>query len=204
MKKVQKICAAGLLLLCLTLIPATAHAGFQRTAAGKYRYYTSKTNYIKGAFKNIRSNGKVYTYYFDKKGNMVTGWKRIKRKTGWKWYYFDRNGRMFKDRTKNGHYLKKNGQMLTNGMHDGVYYGADGSVVPGYQEGIKPGFEKDKNGKKYLKADGTYAQKEWLCIANKKGKKYWYYFYSNGYMAKNTWVGSRHVDKKGRLDKTKS
>lgn len=202
MKKIQKVCAAALLFCVLALLPAvTADAGFQKTQDGTYRYYTSRTNYIIGRFKNIRSKGKVYTYYFDAAGNMVTGWEKIQVKGKWRWYYFDRNGRMFKDRTKNGHYLKKNGQMLTDGWHEGVYYGKDGAAVPGYKKKAKVGFKKNKKGTRYRKSDGTFAQKEWLCIADKNGKKHWYYFYGTGYMAKNTWVGSRHVNKKGQMDK---
>lgn len=199
MRHMRKFWAAALLLVCFTLVPSlTAGAGFQRTADGSYRYYTSQANYIKGAFKNIRSQGKVYTYYFDKKGKMAVGWKKIRVDGKAKWYYFDRNGRMFKNRTKNGHYLQANGQMLTKGWHDGIYYGKDGSAIPGYQK--KAAFVKDKKGVKYRKADGTYAQSEWVCITNKKGKRHWYYFYSTGYMAKDAWVGSRHVNKQGKMD----
>ena len=208
MKQLKKAGIVSLFLLCLLLIPAaTAQAGFRKDAqTGKYRYYTSSNGkkYVVGKFKNIKSNGKTYTYYFDGSGYMVTGWKQIKAGDGKTyWYYFDRNGRMFKNRTKNGHYLKKNGRMLTCGTHNGIYYGADGSAVPGYQKKAKPGFKKTKKGIKYMQADGTYAQKKWVCVREKNGRSYWYYFYSTGYMAKNKWIGSRHVGKNGRLDKRK-
>ncbi len=195
--------ACVVLLLCVLAVPAlTANAGFRRMPNGKYRYYTSQKSYLKGTFKNIRKDGKTYTYYFDKKGRMAVGWKQIKRGKKTHWYYFDANGRMFKNRTKNGHYLQGNGQMLTDGWHNGAYYGKDGAEIPGYVE--KGKFVKDEKGTMYQKPDGTFAQSEWVCVPNKKGKKFWYYFYSTGYMAEDTWVGSRHVNKKGQMDAGKA
>ena len=45
----------------------------------------------------------------------------------------------------------------------------------------------------------NYAVKTWMCIRDKKSKKAnWYYFKSNGYMAKNTYVGTHYVDKNGK------
>lgn len=198
-KKIRKAGVFVLLALALTLLPAiAAEAGFRRQTNGKYRYYTTKTAYIKGRFKNIRKGKKVYTYYFDQNGYMVTGWKKLKVSGTTSWYYFDRNGRMFKSRTKNGHYLQANGRMLVNDWHGSVYYGADGSAVPGYRKDIKNGFKKSKKGIRYRMPNGEYAAKRWLCIKDSQGKYYWYYFYSTGYMAKKTWVGSRWVDKNGR------
>ncbi len=224
MKKMRKAGMFALLLLLLAMIPAvTVNAGFRKVKVKEngrvryyYRYYTSKTNYIKGlpttnkkaaykrwVFKNIRKNGKTYTYCFNEKGYMLTGWQKLTTKSAkgkWYWYYFDANGRMYKNRTKNGHYLQKNGRMLVNGYHGDIYYGSDGSMVAGYDPAAKAGFEKTKDGTKYMQADGTYAEKKWVCIKDKKGKYHWYYFYSNGIMATDTWVGSRHVGKNGQAD----
>lgn len=198
-----------LMLLCLMLVPAvTVNAGFQRQPNGKYRYYTSKKNYrkglyVKGKFINIRKGKKVYTYYFDpQNGYMVTGWKQlnVKMKKNGKsqmvksWYYFDPNGRMFKNRTKNGHYLKSDGRMAVNELIKGVYYGSDGSAVPGFKkEGT---FVKTGKGTRYLQPDGTYAAKTWKCLKD-GGRRYWFYFYSTGYMAKDRWLGEKYVDKYG-------
>lgn len=190
-----------LLLLCLALVPAlSAEAGFCRQANGRYRYYTNKKNYkngkyVKGAFINIRKGKKVFTYYFDKKsGYMVTGWKKLTVKGVTSRYYFDANGKMFKNRTKNGHYLKGDGRMAVNEMIKGVYYGPDGSAIEGYKGPGK--FVKSKKGIKYMQPNGTYAAKAWKCI--KDGKKYyWFYFYSNGFMARDKWVGDKYVDKQG-------
>ncbi|SDG74072.1 hypothetical protein [Marvinbryantia formatexigens] len=226
--KVRKKTGVFLVLLfLLALVPAvTVNAGFRRVKVKEngayryyYRYYTSKTRYLKGSrttdnaaaykrwvFKNIKKNGKTYTYCFDENGYMQVGWKRLTTKAckgAWYWYYFDNSGRMLKSRTKNGHYLQSNGRMLTNDWHNGIYYGEDGSAVSGYRQDVKNGFRKTKKGVKYRQADGTYAQKKWVCIKDSLGKYNWYYFYSSGYMAKNTWVGSRHVDKNGRLDSLK-
>lgn len=224
MKKMRKAGIFALLLLMLVLIPSvTVSAGFRKVRVrenGKYRYYyryyTSETNYIKGkrvshkinaykqwVFKNIRRDGKVYTYCFNEKGYMLTGWQKLTTKATrgqWFWYYFDANGRMYKNRTKNGHYLQGNGRMLVNGWHGSTYYGPDGSVIPGYDPDAQNGFVTTPDGMKYMQADGTFAEKKWLCIQDSLGKRYWYYFYGNGIMAQNTWVGSRHVDENGRMD----
>lgn len=224
MKRLKKTGAFAVLFLLLALLPAmSASAGFRKVKVKEngqyryyYRYYTSKTKYLKGkktanaataykrwVFKNIRKNGKTYTYCFDEKGNMQVGWKYLTTKSckgQWYWFYFDNSGRMLKNRTKNGHYLQGNGRMLTDNWHNGIYYGEDGSAISGYKQDVKNGFRKTKKGVRYMQADGTYAQKKWVCIKDSLGKRYWYYFYSNGYMAKNKWVGSRHVDKNGRMD----
>lgn len=213
MKRKKKIMGIFLLMFCAVLVcGVSASAGFRKMNNGKYRYYTSKKKYVKGkltskpyqkwTFKTIGKKGKRYTYCFDEKGYMLTGWQRLTTKSAkgvYYWYYFDKNGRMYKNRTKNGHYLQKNGQMLTNGWKNGVYYGKDGSAIAGYRADVKNGFEKTKKGTKYMQADGTYATKKWLCIKDTEGKYYWYYFYSSGYMAKDTWVGNSFVDANGRL-----
>lgn len=202
MKRLKKAGIFALLLSLLVLLPAMqANAGFRRQSNGKYRYYTTRTGrtYLKSCFKNIKAGRNTYTYHFDKNGYMSKGWTKIKSSGTVHTYYFDRNGRMLKDCTKNGHYLQKNGRMLRKGFGpDGSYYGADGSVVPGYKKDVKNGFQKTKKGYKYRQPDGAYAQKTWKCIKDSEGRYYWYYFYSNGIMAQNKWVGSRWVDKQGR------
>lgn len=213
MKGKKKFTAFLLLMLCTVMLcGVSVNAGFRRMSNGKYRYYTSKTKYIKGksngkayqrwTFKTIGKKGKRYTYCFDENGYMLTGWQNLTTKSSggkYYWYYFDKNGRMFKNRTKNGHYLQKNGQMLTNGWMNGTYYGEDGAAIAGYRQDVNNGFKTTKKGTKYMQADGTYAAKKWLCIKDSEGKYYWYYFYSSGYMAKNTWVGNSFVDANGRL-----
>lgn len=202
------------MMLCLLLgLGRSVDAGFRKEENGRYRYYTSETTYLKGIsggalekswiFKNLKSNGKVYTYAFDADGYMLTGWQKLyttvkNEKAGWFYYYFDRNGRMYKDRTKNGHYLQKNGRMLTQGWHNGTYYNKAGEAVKDYQADVKQGFKKTKKGIKYLLPDGTYAAKTWLAIKDSTGRYYWYYFYGNGYLAKDTIIGGRYVDKNGR------
>lgn len=223
MKKIRRAGVFAALMLMLVLVPSvTASAGFRRVAVREdgrtklyYRYYTSKTEYIRGrdirggryaylrwTFKNLRSNGTVYTYCFDENGYMLTGWHKLTTKASdgeWHWYYFDDNGRMYKNRTKNGHYLQANGQMLENGYDGETYYGEDGSRVDGYDPEAEQGLEESDGGTKYMQADGTYAEKKWVCMKDESGKYGWYYFYSNGMMAKDTWVGSRYVDENGRL-----
>lgn len=201
-----------LVFLCVLLICGmTASAGFRKMKNGKYRYYTSKTTYLKGnrtdqsyqrwTFCTIGKKGGRYTYCFDENGYMLTGWQRLTTKASggkWYWYYFDRNGRMYKDRKKNGHYLQKNGQMLVNDWKNGVYYGEDGAAVAGYRQDVRNGFVKTKKGMKYRQPDGTFAAKKWVCVKDSEGKYYWYYFYSSGLMAKNKWLGNHFVDAHGR------
>ncbi|MDO4632491.1 MAG: hypothetical protein Q4B01_01390 [Eubacteriales bacterium] len=206
-----------MLLFCAMLFfGMNAEAGFRRMPNGKYRYYVSEHRYISGvegtdhrqwAFQKIRrtdeqGNKKIVTYCFDSDGYMMTGWHLLttaKDHGTYYWYYFNWNGQMYANRTKNGHFLRKNGKMLTNGWHNGTYYGEDGAAVSGYNKKNKAGFRRTKKGMKYLKANGEYAKKEWLFIKRKGGVGHWYYFYSSGNMAKKAWVGSYYVDKRGWL-----
>ncbi|MGI5946097.1 MAG: serine hydrolase [Lachnospiraceae bacterium] len=93
----------------------------------------------------------------------------------------------------------------------GLTSGSSGSTTPGGSQsgsgsgnGIQSGWQKDGNGWRYVKQNGTNAANEWLTI---DGKEYWfdsnqymatgwrqfvggiwYYFENDGSLAKNKWV----------------
>lgn len=201
-----------LLLALLLAFGMTAEAGFRKLPNGKYRYYTSRTRYLKGkttgalnerwTFKNIRYKGKKYTYCFDTNGYRLTGWQRLYTKasdgtTGWSCYYFNRNGQMLKNGKKGGSYFLGNGRLVNGYGKNGNYYGLDGIETEAPDSGGR--FVTNKKGTRYRQADGSFVTKTWKCIReNSSSPYYWYYFYSNGYMARNRWVGNHFVDKNGR------
>lgn len=206
---------AHITLLLLTMLflalGVTASAGFQKMPNGRYRYYVTQNRYLKGqkngeicvpALKNLTSKGKKYTYAFDENGYMLTGWQVLYTRDqngtfGQSCYYFNKNGQMLKNASKSGHYLLGNGRLTNDYDKYGNYYGMDGRLTS--EPKSAAGWVKSKKGMRYQITKGNYAMKTWMCIRDKKTKKaYWYYFKSNGYMAKNTWVGSHYVDKKGR------
>ena len=143
-------------------------------------------NYVTSRFITLQG----YTYYFDADGTAHTGWLNI----GHNYYFFNSNGAMMKQRWVGEYYFLKSGKMATSRWIKKVYVGADGRRIQGYRQKVKPKFVKTSGGTKYRTADGTYAQKTWLCI---KGK--WYYFYSNGIMATKRRIGRYYVDKHGRM-----
>ena len=104
---------------------------------------------------------------------------------------------MLKNTSKSGYYFLGNGRLVNGYDKYGNYYGMDG--VRTSEPKSEAGFVKSKKGTKYQISKGNYATKTWLCIREKNSKKaYWYYFKNNGYMAKNTYVGTHYVDKHGR------
>ena len=88
-----------------------------------------------------------------------------------KWYYFKAGGYMAKNQWKDRYYLKDNGQMAVNEwVHTPQPF--------------------------FVKADGSYAENQWLEIAGK-----WYYFKEWGYMAKSEWKGSYYLNPNGAMAK---
>ena len=125
-----------------------------------------------------------YTYYFDDNGYAATGFTTI---DGF-YYFFRSDGSMIRKEWCADRYFLQNGRMAVNRfINDGTgrkYVGNDGRWIPGFKKTRKAKFIKTKQGTKYRNLDGTYSSATWQCI---KGK--WYYFYSSGYMAKNTKLG---------------
>ena len=189
----------------------TVSAGFQKMPNGKYRYYVTRNRYIKGkrnenvltpALKNLTVKGKKYTYAFDEKGYMLTGWQVLNTRDSsgvytQGCYYFNKNGRMLKNTAKGGSYFLGNGRLVNAYDKYGNYYDMNGKVTEPPKSSA--GWENKKKGTKYRISQGNYATKTWMCIRDKStGKANWYYFRSNGYLAKNTFVGNHYVDAKVR------
>lgn len=85
------------------------------------------------------------------------------------WYYFKSGGYMAKNQWQGDYYLKDNGIM------------AQSELVH-----LPDPF--------YLKADGRYAQEEWIQVNGQ-----WYYFKKLGYAAKNEWVGQYYLEDNGQM-----
>lgn len=146
---------------------------------------------LKSQFKKIKG----YTYYFDKNGYAATGFTKI---DGF-YYFFDSTGAMLKSEWRANRYFLKNGRMAVNQIvkdADGIYtyVGADGTPVENYKKSRPAKFIRDSKGIRYRNLDGTYAAKTWQCI-----KGHWYYFYSNGYMARLKKIGKYYVGLNGRM-----
>lgn len=199
------------LTVMLLVFGVTADAGFRRMPGGRYRYYVTSNSYLKGkrigknltaAFKNLKYQGRTYTYAFDEHGYMLTGWQNLlvkgeKKASGICCYYFNQNGQMLKNTSKSGHYFLGNGRLVNDYDKYGNYYGMDGRRTAPPKSAA--GFVKTKKGTRYQISKGNYASKTWMCIREKNTKKaYWYYFKSNGYMAKSTYIGTHYVDQHGR------
>ena len=192
--------------LCLLVLALCAVIPVKSQAADRYKWVMDKPNAriqyvdtvtgepLKSQFKKIKG----YTYYFDKNGYAATGFTKI---DGF-YYFFDSNGAMLQSEWRADRYFLKNGRMAVSQIvkdTTGTYYyvGKDGRVVENYKKSRPAKFirsKEDKTKVRYRNLDGTYASRTWQCI-----KGYWYYFYSNGYMARNTQLGKYYVGLNGRM-----
>ena len=89
------------------------------------------------------------------------------------------------------YFIKEDGSKVTFSWIDRSYVDKDGKKVVGsfiYDENYKSYF--------YLKADGNYAENQWLEIGGK-----WYYFKEWGYMAKSEWKGNYYLNPSGAMAK---
>lgn len=182
--------------MCLLLPLETQAANWQWIQNGAKLQYMDLDNtaqdhgMLRSTFRTIEG----HTYYFDADGSVHTGWLYLKKGT----YFFRSNGAMVKNEWVGNYYFTKSGKMARNrwigGKKNGRYVGGNGRWIPNYNSKKRARFVTNKKGTRYRKADGTFAKKEWLCIRGK-----WYYFYSNGYMAKNRRIGKYYVNKKGQM-----
>lgn len=135
-----------------------------------------------------------HTYYFDADGSVHTGWLYLKKDA----YFFLANGAMVKNDWVGNYYFTKSGKMAKNrwigGKKNGRYVGRDGRWIPNYNKKKNARFVTNKKGTRYRMSDGAFAKKQWLCI-----RGHWYYFYSNGYLAKDRKIGKYYVNKKGQM-----
>lgn len=143
---------------------------------------------LTSTFKKIKG----HTYYFGADGFAHTGWLYHKKDT----YFFRANGTMVINEWVGNYYFLKSGKMAKNkwvgGKNKGKYVGADGRLIPGYKNKAK--FVTTGKGTRYRNSDGKFLKKSWVCVKNR-----WYYFYSNGYMAKNRRIGPYYVNRNGQM-----
>ena len=104
----------------------------------------------------------------EEKAEKLTGWQTI-------------NGQQY--------FYKEDGTKATSSWIDRFYVNKEGKKVVSeiiYDENYKASF--------FLKADGTYAENQWLEINGK-----WYYFKAGGYMAKNQWKDRYYLKDNGQM-----
>lgn len=85
------------------------------------------------------------------------------------------------------YYLDQNGKMKRNAWLGASYVGATGAKV--IEDWV---YDSQYDSWFYIKADGQYAEKEWLQI---KGKDY--YFKSGGYLLTSQWIDQAYVNASG-------
>ena len=108
-------------------------------------------------------------------------------KTGSTWYFYNQNGTLARNAWSGNYWLGADGKMVTNAWVDnGRYYvGADGSWVKGAQ---KPAAAKPATPKPAV------AQKQgWVQSGGA------WYFYHQGQIVKNAWVGSYWLGSDGKM-----
>lgn len=150
----------------------------------------SDKSVIRSEFKTIKGQ----TYYFDARGYVHTGWLTHKKSV----YFFRADGTMVKQAWVGNYYFTKSGKMaVSRWIKDQTgrrYVGKDGRWIPNYRKNAKARFVTNQKGTRYRYASGGFAKKTWEYIRGN-----WYYFYSNGYMAKNRKIGPYYVNKKGQM-----
>ncbi len=180
MKKKRYLIVLISMMLCILFAGMTASAGFRKMPNGKYRYYTSANKYLSGKKSDVAESTSRWTF------------KRLEYKGKKYTFCFDERGYMLTGIKT----IYTNEKGLGLGWH--TYRFANNGrlvgIVPKKGEKVTGKFVKKKKGTKFKLTGGTYVVKQWVVI---KGN--WYYFYSTGYMAKDTMVGTHFVDKNGRL-----
>ena len=152
---------------------------------------------IKGDWYYMFDDGKmarnqwVGNYYLTSNGAMLTGWQKIsgywylldsngKKLTGWQkddgdWFYMYSDGKMARNEWVGNCYVKSNGAMVTGWQKVGGYW---------YYLNPTRGNGTEYGGKMtgWQKIDGD-----------------WYYMYSDGKMARNTWVEDCYLKDNGAM-----
>lgn len=179
--------AATTTALVSTATDATlAHADEWKKSNGSWWYQTGKS-YATG-WKKI--GGKWY--YFDSNGWMKTGWQKISGK----WYYLKSSGAMVTGWNKVGgtwYYHTSSGAMKTgwNKINGKWYYFDDSGAMATGLNWVE--------GKNYYHSSSGAMLTGWQFIENYYHEKAWYYFYSNGVMAKDAWVGDYYLKSDGTM-----
>lgn len=154
--------------------------------------------------------------------NLVKGWYED---PNGKFHYFDQNGDAVTSKWVGDYYLMASGVMATSTWVGNYYVGADGKWIPNPKASGWELVKRGKRGWKFVKADGNYATGwndiEWIDADTTglfngyyfdyttgkyvednsrkmvEGKKYTYYFNSQGYLITDQWVGDYYVGKDG-------
>ena len=207
----------GLTLLTTLLLPIVANSVSNNDALaaqgwvknGNTWYYYNKNGspeknkWINGLYW-LNADGKMATnswvdngrYYVDANGTWVKDAKRTKQ--GWvkqanSWYYYESNGALAKNKWIDGLYwLNSDGKMATNSWVDnGRYYVGDNGTWIKDAKRTKQGWVKQANSWYYYESNGTLARNKWV-------GDYW--LGTDGKMATNSWVdnGYYYVDANGK------
>ncbi len=179
----RKLIFGGLLLLLLLFsLTAQAEAAWKKNSNGTYSYYS------KG--KKVKSKWIGDDYYVNAKGVRQTGWLH----KGNKWYYFNKSGKLVKSK-----WIKSKGKMYYAGANGALYTSGRKKVGKYYyafsSRGVKLTGKRTYGKKTYFFGykTGRMLTKQWV----KTNKKY-YYYGSNGVMAKSQWIGRYYVNSKGQ------
>ena len=167
---------------------------------GTVWYYYHQGQIVKNAWVGsywLGSDGKMATstwvdngrYYVGANGAWIKDAKRPEeKKTGWVkeanvWYYYNTDGTLARNKWAGNYWLAADGKMATNAWVDnGRYYvGANGAWVKDAKrpEEKKTGWVKEANVWYYYNTDGTLARNKWA-------GNYW--LGADGKMATNAWV----------------
>ena len=179
--------------------PAVAQKqGWVQSGGAWYYYYQGNVvinawvgNYWLGADGRMATSSWVDNgrYYVGSNGEWVrNAQKPEEKKQGWikdsnTWYYYNTDGTLARNKWAGNYWLGADGRMSTNSWVDnGRYYvGSNGEWVRNAQkpEEKKQGWIKDSNTWYYYNTDGTLARNKW--VGN-------YWLGADGRMATNRWV----------------
>ena len=179
--------------------PAVAQKqGWVQSGGAWYYYYQGNVvinawvgNYWLGADGRMSTSSWVDNgrYYVGSNGEWVrNAQKPEEKKQGWvkdsnTWYYYNIDGTLARNKWAGNYWLGADGRMSTNSWVDnGRYYvGSNGEWVRNAQkpEEKKQGWIKESNTWYYYNTDGTLARNKW--VGN-------YWLGADGRMATNSWV----------------
>ncbi|WP_274460106.1 N-acetylmuramoyl-L-alanine amidase [Gemella haemolysans] len=179
--------------------PAVAQKqGWVQSRGAWYYYYQGNVvinawvgNYWLGADGRMATSSWVDNgrYYVGSNGEWVrNAQKPEEKKQGWvkdsnTWYYYNTDGTLARNKWAGNYWLGADGRMSTNSWVDnGRYYvGSNGEWVRNAQkpEEKKQGWIKESNTWYYYNTDGTLARNKW--VGN-------YWLGADGRMATNSWV----------------
>ena len=190
--------------------PEEKKQGWVKESNTWYYYNTDGTlarnkwagNYWLGADGKMATNAWVDNgrYYVGSNGAWIKDAKRSEeKKQGWvkesnTWYYYNTDGTLVRNKWAGNYWLGADGKMATNSWVDNnrYYVDANGAWVKDAKrpEEKKTGWVKEANTWYYYNTDGTLARNKWA-------GNYW--LGADGKMATNSWVDNNryYVDENG-------